>query len=179
MTGQEMIDAINENDLKNCELAMRCSVEFIADEECSKESISEDKIADWFNDFKNDLSDPMFVDSQLMIRLGQAISTDKPFGEEVSNIISKWIFKYVNIFDEMQFSKIRWISVNEAVPKHSFKTVAILLKEKEKNGNVFSTYHKTTGCYANSKWIFDDEFYNTDEYEILAWMKFPINPIAE
>lgn len=175
MTGQEMIDAINEHNLKNREIPLKIhgyvELDFGADE---KESISEDKITNWFNDFKNDLSDPMFVDSQLMIRLGQAISTDKPFGEEVSDIISKWIFKYVNIFDEMQFSKIRWISVNEAVPKHPFRTVAILLKDQK-----FSTYYKTTGYYANSKWTFDNELFNTDKYEILAWMKFPINPIAE
>lgn len=180
MTGQEMIDTINKHDLKNCDLKMKCNIELVVDEdEDEKESISKDKITNWFNDFKNGLSDPMFVDSQLMIRLGQAIRTDKPFGEEVSDIISKWIFKYVNIFDEMQFSKIRWISVNEAVPKHPFRTVAILLKDKEKDEYDFSTYYKTTGSYASSKWTFDSELVDTDKYEILAWMKFPIIPIVE
>lgn len=180
MTGQEMIDAINEHNLKNREIPLKiCGYVELDFDKDEKESIPEDKITNWFNDFKNDLSDPMFVDSQLMIRLGQTISTDKPFGEEVSDIISKWIFKYVNIFDEMQFSKIRWISVNEAVPKHPFRPVAILLTDKEKNGYSVNTYYKTTGCYANSKWMFDSELVDTDKYEILAWMKFPINPIVE
>lgn len=178
MTGQEMIDAINEHNLKNREIPLKMygyvELDFDKDE---KESISEDKITNWFNDFKNDLSDPMFVDSQLMIRLGQAISTDEPFGEEVSDIISKWIFKYVNIFDEMQFSKIRWISVNEAVPKHPFIPVGLLLKHKNSSYKIF--YH-TAGYYNCEKWVFyEDRFNDENKFELLAWMKFPINPIVE